>query len=605
MSTAYAILMLAVTVGIVVQTSQDSWTSPNAMFIIVITGIFVCAGLLHPEEFMCLMPGVLYFLCIPSGFLLLFIYAMINMNVVSWGTREVLKVDELETVKIKGDSLRDRFLREVKRIGLIMCCCIKDRCVAFIENKSRPRPKKDEIVKEIIAELGKLEGGVRVGPSSVGAISPGGGVGGDFGRHSVMLERHPSFESRGTSYERPGSLAAGNYERQANYIAAAAAAVAAGGSTSAEGGRPAMSLLEERQRSIVRQLDSIHKDMQVTGVGGGGGVSMAESVKQDYNRPIYSPVDPHGRGGVAPPGDKYKDTESLVYDQVHRDKSLYDDRLPSVEPRPQRDDLINPYWVLDRDIGAGPVRYMEQNETQFWQKLIEKYLYPIDQDKAHEAKIKRDLRTLRNNAVFLFFMLNFLWLFIIFLLQIVQEQLQDTLYIRVPKRGSTEEKHFEPLSVAFLVFFAMIILIQFVSMLFHRYGTFLHILASTSLRCCSKQYEPIGVEDIVQTVKVLQQIKGIIDDEDDDAEPDYDILGEDVEPGGRIGGGDHSGNPDIVSCGAESARNRKPAHYSSKTLRGAFVKRYNALSKRSTKNKSQRRPGLTQVFDQATMNDQL
>lgn len=67
MSTAYAIIMLAVTVGIVVQTSQDSWTSPNAMFIIIITAIYVLAGLLHPEEFMCLMPGVLYFLCIPSG----------------------------------------------------------------------------------------------------------------------------------------------------------------------------------------------------------------------------------------------------------------------------------------------------------------------------------------------------------------------------------------------------------------------------------------------------------------------------------------------------------------------------------------------------------
>jgi len=80
--------------------------------------------------------------------------------------------------------------------------------------------------------------------------------------------------------------------------------------------------------------------------------------------------------------------------------------------------------------------------------------------------------------------------------------LQDTLYIRIPKHGGTEEKHFEPLSVAFLVFFAMIILIQFVSMLFHRYGTFLHILASTGLHCCSKQYEPVGVEDIVQTVKV-------------------------------------------------------------------------------------------------------
>ena len=64
------------------------------MFIMVITGIFLLAGLLHPEEFMNLIPGILYFLCIPSGFLLLFIYAMINMKNVSWGTREMAKVSE-------------------------------------------------------------------------------------------------------------------------------------------------------------------------------------------------------------------------------------------------------------------------------------------------------------------------------------------------------------------------------------------------------------------------------------------------------------------------------------------------------------------------------
>jgi len=89
-----------------------------------------------------------------------------------------------------------------------------------------------------------------------------------------------------------------------------------------------------------------------------------------------------------------------------------------------RDDLVNPYWVSDRDLGAGPVRVLDSVEAQFWRKLIDKYLYPIDADKTHEAKLVRDLKTLRNNAVFLFFMLNFLWLFIIFLLQIVQEQLK-------------------------------------------------------------------------------------------------------------------------------------------------------------------------------------
>ena len=245
-------------------------------------------------------------------------------------------------------------------------------------------------------------------------------------------------------------------------------------------------------------------------------------------------------------------------------------------------------------------RHLEYNENQFWQKLIEKYLYPIEHDNIHEAKIKRDLKSLRNNAAFLFFMLNFLWLFIIFLLQIVQDQLKDTLYIRVPKRGGIEEKHFEPLSVAFLVFFAMILLIQFVSMLFHRYGTFLHILASTSLKCCSKSYQPVAIEDIVQTVKVMQQIRGVMDD-GEDPDPDYDTLGDDIDEMTS------SANPDIVSCGAESVRRRKPAHYSTgKTLRGAFVKRYNALSKRSHKNKNRnQRPGVQQVFDNAAYQDNI
>ena len=54
----------------------------------------------------------------------------------------------------------------MRRVALTACCCIKNRCVAFIERKSRPSPsptlqpaKKEELVKEIIAELGKMETG--------------------------------------------------------------------------------------------------------------------------------------------------------------------------------------------------------------------------------------------------------------------------------------------------------------------------------------------------------------------------------------------------------------------------------------------------------------
>ena len=290
--------------------------------------------------------------------------------------------------------------------------------------------------------------------------------------------------------------------------------------------------------------------------------------------------------------DKYTDSESLVYSQTNKDNDPYYSIIQN-QPKIQRDDLVNPYWITEKEFKRGPVRYLDNQETVFWQKLMEKYLYPLNHDKEHEAKITQDLKALRNNSAFLFFMLNFLWLFIIFLLQVVQDQLKDTLYITIPKQDSSEEKHFEPLSVAFLVFFATIMMIQFISMLFHRYGTFMHILASTSLRCCSKKYKGVEVEDVVKVVRDMQRIKGFADDSEPD--PDY-MDSDDLD----------EQNPDVISCGAESQRKRKPQHYSNKTLRGAFVKRYNALSKRSQRNKPKHeRPGIGQVFDNVAFQDQM
>ncbi|CAH1788341.1 unnamed protein product [Owenia fusiformis] len=539
MSTAYAIIMLAVTVGIVVQTAQDSWTSPNAMFIIVVCGIFMFAGFLHPEELLCLIPGMLYFLCIPSGFLLMFIYSLTNMNVVSWGTREIPKAQSSEEMAKMKKEQEKSTAKQAKKLLERICCSLRKRCGKAIDrNAVDDKPKKEEIVKEIMTELARMEAGKPDGTSGYTTPQRQYGPGGELIQSTREYER--------TNYDRQNSDRSSQRSLAFN------------------------SIYDERQRSIVRQLDSIDPSgAKYNGNGNSNG--------NDLNR-VYST--PKHAGG----GDKYKDSESMVYGKTNASDDPYYSCIPN-EPRIERDDLVNPFWLTEREIKRGPVRYLDNSETQFWQKLIEKYLYPINFDKSHETKIRNDLKGLRNNASFLFFMLNFLWLFIIFLLNIVQDQLKETLYIRVPRPGR-DERRFEPLSVAFLVFFALIILIQFVSMLFHRYGTFLHILASTSLRCCSKKYHPIGIEDVIQTVKVMQQIKGAQDD-DEEPEPDYDILGDDLD----------ETNPDIVS-GTESRRSRKPGTYSTKTLKGAFTRRFNALSKRSQRNKGTKsRATVQDVFD--------
>lgn len=97
LSAIYAIVMCIVTVGTIVTAVEDSWSSPNVVFIFTLTGFFLLTALLHPQEIFCVVNGLLYYLCIPSGYLLLPIYALCNLNIISWGTRE--HTDEMNVSK--------------------------------------------------------------------------------------------------------------------------------------------------------------------------------------------------------------------------------------------------------------------------------------------------------------------------------------------------------------------------------------------------------------------------------------------------------------------------------------------------------------------------
>ena len=68
---------------------------------------FVIAAIIHPQEFSCLPNLFIYYITIPSMYLLLVIYSIFNLNVVSWGTREVPKkktAEEQEADKAKAEE---------------------------------------------------------------------------------------------------------------------------------------------------------------------------------------------------------------------------------------------------------------------------------------------------------------------------------------------------------------------------------------------------------------------------------------------------------------------------------------------------------------------
>ncbi|XP_037268092.2 chitin synthase chs-2 isoform X3 [Rhipicephalus microplus] len=92
LSAAYALLMAAVMVGTALQIQEDGITSPSSLFFVITAAVFVFAAMVHPQEFQCVVHGLLYIVLVPSMYLILALYSVINLNVVSWGTRYFLGI---------------------------------------------------------------------------------------------------------------------------------------------------------------------------------------------------------------------------------------------------------------------------------------------------------------------------------------------------------------------------------------------------------------------------------------------------------------------------------------------------------------------------------
>ena len=88
-SAIYGLVMMIVLVGIILQINEDGPLAPSSLFFFIVAGGIIIAAVLHPQEFVCLLFGVIFYVTVPSMYLLLILYAIFNLNVGSWGTREV------------------------------------------------------------------------------------------------------------------------------------------------------------------------------------------------------------------------------------------------------------------------------------------------------------------------------------------------------------------------------------------------------------------------------------------------------------------------------------------------------------------------------------
>lgn len=103
---------MAVVIGVILQTTTDGWLAPSSLFFFTMIGGYIITALLHPKELNCLKFGLVYYVTIPSMYMLLVIYSVFNMNNVSWGTREVtvLQKPENNAVSISPQIYIDQIL---------------------------------------------------------------------------------------------------------------------------------------------------------------------------------------------------------------------------------------------------------------------------------------------------------------------------------------------------------------------------------------------------------------------------------------------------------------------------------------------------------------
>ena len=140
----FAILMGSVIVGILdqtvtsfsrigneVQPSTNSTVSSSfsasdvplsTWYSLGLAAVYLLAAVLHPFEFPCVLQSLWYLLCLPSGYLLLIIYATCNLDDQNWGTRESPSEGNNQTAWKRFVSTLSKTMRRI-----FWCCADKSQ----------------------------------------------------------------------------------------------------------------------------------------------------------------------------------------------------------------------------------------------------------------------------------------------------------------------------------------------------------------------------------------------------------------------------------------------------------------------------------------------
>ncbi|XP_061736231.1 chitin synthase 1 [Nerophis ophidion] len=477
MSVLYAFLMTASLFSIIGDmVVEGTFLTPTGVFLVSMTIMYLVTALLHPEEFGMIIYGLMYFICIPSGYLLLTIYSLVNMNIVTWGTRESNK--GATEVKKNQNVLCDRNCK-------ICCWDMKLQVTQETENL---------MIQQITGQIGQQAPPLAI--TNHETTQPG----------ASNVEPQAQFDTSNGPVEQKGQrdmIELNEFDTMSSYSDDSLEKKSTASYNDDDDDDdeddddekdknttdlPMSDWVGPVKEEFLKKLTlpNLKRNLQEhirCSLRNKNLVEMCEELVSELTQTLTD-----GLSGVGPEDvlteSQLNELQQALTEQARR--SLKDSQMEQYQQKVKRG--------IQKTLTAPQVPKIDEDEHDFWSKLIDRYLTPIVEDKAHLEEVKRELKSLRNKSVFLYFIVNVLWVVATFFLQAIGT---DLISIKIPKyypngTASAEVLRVEPLSLMFLLSFAVLLLVQFLAMLYHRVYTLIHVV---SYRSMEKDYKSRDNDD--------------------------------------------------------------------------------------------------------------
>ena len=153
LGTYYSILMMIVVVGTIVRVVDGSWKTTAVLFLLIMAVIFFLTAICHPFELSCVKPCFLFFLCIPTTYILVIIYSLTNMNQCQWGTRDNVYIPQ----KRRKINLDENEVKELEK--QLTDAKTNNELINKIEEllENGASNSNDELLLQILAALERIE----------------------------------------------------------------------------------------------------------------------------------------------------------------------------------------------------------------------------------------------------------------------------------------------------------------------------------------------------------------------------------------------------------------------------------------------------------------